>query len=610
MNTEETASSPPPNAQALQASEERFRIAAEHASDLIYEWDIASHRLQWFGNVDEKLGYEPGEFPRTLQAWEEVVHPEDRPRVLTAVERHLKTRAPFFEEYRVLRKDGEVLYWTDSGAAIWTNGDETPAKWVGAVTDITDRKQAEEEREELLAREKAAHAEAEAAQWRFAFLAEASTLLTSSLDYSTTLERVARLAVPYLADWCVIDMPDDDGAIRRLAVAHVDPAKVELAKKVERRYPTHPDSPFGPARVLKTGVSEIYPAIPDSIIVAIAHDEDHLTILRELGFKSAMSVPLVARGRALGVLTFISAESGRHYNSTDLTLAEDLAARAALAVDNARLYRDARDAVRAREQFISVASHELRTPITVIQGYTQLLLRVLERSAANFPSLGPTPGHPEGFGPPQMTGYLKSIERSTVRLNKLIEELLDLSRLQNRGMTIAKEKMNLAELLLTVVESVRIREQNAPGASPMIWKVQLPETGVWGAWDKSRIEQVLVNLLDNALKYSPSGAEIAVGLEIDGENAHAWIADQGIGIPPEERSKIFQPFFRATNVASGGRTLPGLGLGLSICREIMDLHEGRIWVESAGPKKGSVFHMSLPGVVNEPAPSARESRSV
>jgi signal transduction histidine kinase len=171
--------------------------------------------------------------------------------------------------------------------------------------------------------------------------------------------------------------------------------------------------------------------------------------------------------------------------------------------------------------------------------------------------------------------------------------------------------MNLAELLATVTESVRIREQNAPGASPMIWKVQIPAAGVWGQWDKSRLEQVLANLLDNAVKYSPAGAEIEVGLEVDGENAHAWIADQGIGIPPEERTKIFQPFFRATNVSSGGRTLPGLGLGLSICREIMDLHEGRIWVESPGPKKGSVFHISLPGAVSGPvaAPNAaRESR--
>jgi PAS domain S-box-containing protein len=547
-------------------------------------------------NLSEELGF----------GWKQGLHPEDVRPYEDAVSRAYQARRSFRVDYRLRRSDGEFRWMMDVGSPRYLP-DGQFVGYIGSSLDVTEQKLAEEDREQLLAREKAAHAEAEAAQWRFAFLAEASTLLTSSLDYSTTLERVARLAVPYLADWCIVDMAGDDRAIRRLAVAHVDPAKVRLAKTLERRYPTNPDSPYGPAKVLRTGLSEIYPTVPDSVLVAIAHDPGHLAVLRKLGLRSVMSVPLTARGRTLGVLTFASAESGRHYTSADLALAEDLAARAALAVDNARLYSDAREAIRAREQFISVASHELRTPITVIQGYTQLLIRILEKSG-HFPVLESVPGHPDGFGAAQMMGYLKSIERSTFRLNRLIEDLLDLSRVQNRGMTLTRERMNLSELLANVIESVRIREMNNPSPVRLAWEMVLPEEGhVFGMWDKSRVEQVLVNLTENAVKYSPPGGRVTVTLRVEksaaddttGFAAHLSLQDQGIGIPPPERTKIFEPFFRATNIAGAGKTVPGLGLGLSVSKEIVDLHSGKIWVESEGANQGSTFHVVLPGAALE-----------
>src|SRR5207248_5316997 len=210
------------------------------------------------------------------------------------------------------------------------------------VRDITERKQAEDERAELLAREQATRAEAEAAQQRLAFLAEASNELSASLDYEATLTSLARLAVPYFADWCGIDMVEEDGSIRQLAVAHVDPAKVEWAHELQRRYPIDPDAPRGVPQVLRTGQSEIYAEIPESMLVASAPDAEQLEILRRVGMKSAMLVPLVAHGRVLGVITFVVAESDRHYGPADLTLAEDFAHRAALAVDNARLFATAR----------------------------------------------------------------------------------------------------------------------------------------------------------------------------------------------------------------------------------------------------------------------------
>lgn len=695
--------------EALTHSEERFRLAAQCASDFIYEWDIPSGNVTWYGQVDENLGYAPGEFPRTVEAWEGVIHPEDRHQVMEAVSRHLATGGRFYEKYRVVRKDGAVLYWTDHGGAV-LNAEGKPVKWVGAASDISDgmrakeslqaseklwhtlfeaandimlllderheilaanrraveayghreeelvgrkfsalradaasrdgdapfdaaldgtvfeamhrrkdgktfpveaslrpftvngrtqfvlvarditeRRQVEEDREQLLARERAAHAEAEAAQWRFAFLAEASTLLTSSLDYATTLERVARLAVPYVADWCLIHIPDGE-RLKPLAVAHVNPAKVEVIKELENRFPSRADMPHWAGKVIRTGTSEIYATIPDLIIAAVAHNRDHQNAIQALHLKSAMVVPLTARGKTLGAITFLSAESQRVYTAQDLAFAEDLANRAALAVDNARLYRDAQEAVRTRDHFISLASHELRTPITVILGYTQLLLRGMDPARANHQPMDPA----------HVQNQLKNIERSTHRLNKLIEEFLDVTRLQKNGLKIQPERMNLSELLTSVVDSVRVREQANPSAPHFQWDIKVPTEGpVWGLWDKSRLEQVLLNLLDNAVKYSPAGGKIVVSLSLEDERpgggnrqAHIAVRDEGIGVPAEERGKIFHTFFRATNLT--GRNVKGMGLGLAVCKGIVDMHGGRIWTDSDGQERGSAFHVVLP----------------
>jgi GAF domain-containing protein len=226
-------------------------------------------------------------------------------------------------------------------------------------------------------REQQIRAQAEEARRRAAFLAESSTVLTSSLDYPTTLASVAQLAVPQLADWCAVYMLEPDGSIRLLAVTHVDPAKIEWAQELGRRYPPDPGAPHGVPRVLHTGRSEIYADVPEAVLQAYARDAEHLRLLRELGLQSYMIVPLIARTRMLGALGFACAETGRHYGPDDLALAEDLAHRAATAIDHALLYRQAQEAIAARDQFLSVASHELRTPLSPIQLQVQLLLRAI-----------------------------------------------------------------------------------------------------------------------------------------------------------------------------------------------------------------------------------------
>lgn len=201
---------------------------------------------------------------------------------------------------------------------------------------------------ELYEEQSRMRATAEAAERRAKLLAEASTLLASSLDYETTLAQVASLAVPDLADWCAVDVIGDDKSIIWLAVAHADPAKIEWAKELQRRYPPNPDDERGVPGVLRTGKSELYPEIPDELLVAHARDEEHLRIMRKIGFTSAMVVPLTVRGRTFGAITFVTAESKRCYEAADLAFAEDLGRRAAVAIENARLYRDAQESNRDR----------------------------------------------------------------------------------------------------------------------------------------------------------------------------------------------------------------------------------------------------------------------
>ena len=208
------------------------------------------------------------------------------------------------------------------------------------VMEITERRKAELERERAHALEREARAAAEEAATRARFLAEAGMILDESLDYEATLATVSRLAVPWLADWCAVDMAEPDGTLRRVTTAHVDPEKVELAQEWERRYPTDPNSPTGGPNVLRTGKSEIYPEITDEMILQAARDDEHLELIRSIGMRAAMVIPMVARGRALGVITFIAAETGRTYGEDDLLLAEELARRAATSIDNARLYEE------------------------------------------------------------------------------------------------------------------------------------------------------------------------------------------------------------------------------------------------------------------------------
>lgn len=318
-----------------------------------WEWDADTGRVRWSDEMYRLLGMDPGtgDAEVTLDSYLERVFPPDRERVRDTVSRVLEEGGEYALEHRVVLPDGNVRWLAASGAVL----PGRPVRLAGTALDVTERREAEERERELL-RAWAARAEAEEAGDRSAFLAEAGSLLSASLDYETTLRSLARLAVPRLADWCAVDVVEEGGTPRRIAVAHPDPEMERLAGELEARYPADPDAPGGLAGVLRTGRAELVTEIPDGLLEGSARDAEHLGILRELRLRSYMAVPLVARGRMLGAISFVAAESGRRYDEGDLAFARQLADRAAQAVDNARLYRDAEAARQQTERILESIS--------------------------------------------------------------------------------------------------------------------------------------------------------------------------------------------------------------------------------------------------------------
>ncbi len=425
---------------------------------------------------------------------------------------------------------------------------------------------------------------------RNAFLAKAGAALASSLDYEQTLATVAQFAVPHLADWCSVDLLDErTGRIRQVAVAHVDPQKVRFAQSIGARYP-QPPSPTGVPQVIRSGKSELYPEIPSGLLEAQAHDAEHLALLGELSLHSAVVVPLSSRGRTFGALTFVYAESGRRYTEDDRAFAEDVARRAALAIENSDALRaaetararerwlrqEAERANRLKDEILATVSHELRTPLNAILGWT-VTLRRRETSA-------------------EAERALSIIERNARAQAKLIDDVLDVSRIVSGKLTLHLSAIQLRPTIEAAVETV------TPAAD--IKRVRLEveiEDDISLTADADRIQQVVWNLLSNSVKFTPSGGSVRVRLHRDGAFVCISISDTGEGIRPEMLRTIFEPFEQADN--SSSRRHGGLGLGLSIVKQLTVAHGGTVSVASPGLGQGSTFTVRLPITTTVPVAS-------
>ncbi len=415
--------------------------------------------------------------------------------------------------------------------------------------------------------ERAARAGAETGRWQSAFLARVSKGLTASLDYDDTLAEIARLAVPELGDVCVLDMVQGDEFLHRAVVAVSDPLKDGLASALQRYSP-------GPAPrlvvdVVHTARPHLVSEMTESMLVAAASDAEHLRILRELGPQSAMVVPLMARGRTVGALSLVSLRPDRRYRSADLDLAQEFAARAAEALDNARLYRERQAADRRKDEFLSVLAHELRAPLAPILS----AMAIVERHEGDDPAV---------------RGAREIVERQVRHQARILDDLLDLARI-GRGMTeLRRSRVPLARVVSDALDVIR---PLAEGRQQVV-HVTLPgdELAVWV--DATRMIQVVTNLLGNASKYSREGGEITVVADREGDRAVIRVQDSGEGIAPDLLPRVFEPFVHHGSGAGRARE-SGLGIGLALVRRLVELHGGTVEAESGGVDRGARFTVRL-----------------
>ncbi|HSN98113.1 MAG TPA: PAS domain S-box protein, partial [Candidatus Nanopelagicales bacterium] len=547
---------------ALQ-TEEAMHLSHEvlrQMPEAILVTDLDGNIRQWLGEAESIFGYLAEE---VIGKHMSILHREDvrheaTPGILQAIEA-LRT---FVGEVPCVRLDGSEIPIEITAYPVHDQ-EGRPLFLVGIHRDITDRKRAEEERARLI-RAQAARAEAEEAARRFSFLAEVSTALTASLDFETTLATLARLCVPTLADFCVVEVPEGE-ATRMVAATHADRAKEPLLAHFypggligsegqggaePRSAPSSAmrslatsgskDMPSPPVlRVLRTGRSELYPALTEAAVLAGSMRPEQLAATRQLAPTAYLAVALRARGRILGALSLGMTESGRGLDVADVALAEEVAYRAALALDNARLYRELQDANRLKDEFLGTVSYELRTPLNAILGWARMV-------------------HSGSLDPASEQRAVAAIERNAEMQATLIDELLDASRIVTGTMKIDRLAVELSLPIQAAVDAIL---PSAAGRGVAI-QMAVDPTGVYVEGDPGRLQQVVWHLLSNAVKFTNAGGLVSVRLTQHDKHAEIMVSDTGEGIVPELLPYVFDRFRQGDSAT--GRRHGGLGLGLSI----------------------------------------------
>lgn len=401
------------------------------------------------------------------------------------------------------------------------------------------------------------------------FLAEATNRLAQSIDYHTTLAQLARMCVPYLADWCTVFIIERDGSIERLATAHADPVKEEIAQELQHRYPPGRNNPF--AIPVLRGETVLIPELDEAKIVATTQNEEHRQLVLRLGPKSMMVMPLMLRGRVLGALSLMTTGVHPPYNMNDVEMATRLADRAAMPVENARLYLEAQEAVKARDEFLSIASHELRTPLTSLNLQLQGLLKSIQTEGLrNLPQ-------------DRVKRRLHGAHEQVQRMVDLVNRLLDVSRITAERIELDVENINLVGLVGEVLDRFDLELRTA-GCHLTFDMLDHPVVSA----DRFRLDQVVTNLVSNAIKYG-RGNPISVVVDCKDGKAVLSIEDRGMGISSENMDRIFERFERA----SGSYSITGLGLGLYISKRLIEAMSGSISVSSK-IDVGSKFTIELP----------------
>ncbi len=554
----------------LRESEERLRLALVAGRMNVWDWDLSTDVVECSDNAREFWGIDVGKSADFLA----VIHRDDLPAVEQAAQTAIAGDGAYLSEYRLRAPDGAIR-WVQSRGRVDRATDGRPVRVLGVTIDITGLKRAEETTR---------------------LLADAGATLGGSLDYHSTLHHLTHLLVPRLADWCAVDLLTEAGVLERVSIHHADPRKVALANELFTRFPPRREDPYGAWHVIESREPEWAPEIGDEVLESVAHDPDHLELLRGLTLRSFICVPLIARDVPLGVLTLAYAESGRRYGASDVDLATDLARRAAVAVDNAQLYKQMRAEDRRKDEFLATLAHELRNPLAPIRTGLSLLRVTTD--------------------PGEVEKTRQVMERQLGHMVRLIDDLLDLSRVTRGRLQLETERLELQSVVGTAIEASRPLLEDAG----VRLEVRLPEAPIVVEADGTRLSQVLSNLLNNASKFTGRGGRVEIEAGAEGSDVVIRVRDNGAGIPPEMLTHIFEMFVQAGE--PGTQNQNGLGIGLTLVRRLVELHGGRVWAESEGTGRGSTFVVRLPrargasattpvprpltaGAVEGPAPARR-----
>jgi PAS domain S-box-containing protein len=515
---------------------ERYALVARATNDVIWDWDAEHGTIIWNDALQTMFGYAPEQIDNRLQWWDSHLHPEDRERVVSGINGIIeKGGSSWTDEYRFERADGSFTEVLDRGY-VARSADGTPIRMIGAMLDVTDRKRAE----------------------RIAtFMAEASAVLASSLDYHATLARVAELTVPVLADWCIVDLRTGNETFERLAIVHEDAANT-------------PDAFADDVRdVIVSGAPKLIEHVTDTYDI-----------------RSALVVPLVVvpGDRPLGALTLAMSHSRRVLSERDRPVVEDVGRRAAMAIEHARLYSDAQKANLAKDEFLAILSHELSTPLTIILGWSGILSR-------------------EDVSPEELLQGVESIRAGALAQAQLIDDVLDLSRVTTGKLRLDVQPVSIGQLVADSLTAVRV------AAAAKRIDLIAPDTTSAGAvlGDGNRLRQVIWNLLTNAIKFTPAGGKVTVELENTPASVRLIVSDTGKGIARDFLAHVFEPFRQGD--ASTTRAHGGLGLGLAIVRHLVEGHGGTVAAFSDGVDRGARFVVELPSVPESTATAAHDFHS-
>lgn len=527
---------------ALRERERLFRAIFENAGAGIGLVDPSGRVVAANPALANMLGYSMEELEG--RNFVELRHPRDAGADRPLFDELVAGRRDSFRlETRFLRKDGRIA-WGRLTTSEVRDGDGNARFFIALIDDITDRKQAEEAQR---------------------FLLEASRLFSGSLELDAVLESITRLIVPRRADYCIVDLLGEGDSIDRVAAAHADP---EGQKLVDRlcAYSAGTKRGRGVPDVVRTGRAELQPEVSEDWLRAVTRNRRHLEVVRELGPRSAMMVPFVARGRVIGAMTLAWTRPGLRYGPDDLALAEELAGLAGLALDNAQLFQQSHEATQVRDRVLSVVAHDLRNPLNAVSLSAELM-----REQRPDPD-------PDGE-----RERLEVIERSVAQANRLIQDLLDIARIEAGVVPLERERLDARAL---VREAVSLHRPLAERQSIRL-EAEIPERLDAIDADHDRVLQVFSNLIGNALRYSPEGEVVGVSADQRDGEVRFSVSDRGPGIPEKQRHRLFEPFWKARKETEGA------GLGLAIAHAIVEAHGGTIGVESRDDH-GSTFWFRLP----------------